>query len=285
MPSHERSSSEAAREAAREAVPASSLYDILAPVYDRWQRAGGMTPFSEVALAKLLPALERHGRDAAGPGRSADRPVARPGARSFVDLGCGTGDLLLGLALAHPRWRLLGLDGSAAMLEIARGKPGADPIDWAQSPLTTPSIPGALDAAGCFYDTLNHLTEIDALDAAVAAIAGALRPGGLFVFDTTNERGFDQWWRQGHRTWRGRGWSVAVETHYDAPSRRGQAEVVVEDRDQRANASLTERCFSADEIRAAMIAAGFEVLVEEPWSPFDIDAPGKTWWIGRNRPR
>ena len=271
---------EATSDTTRAVAPASALYDVLAPVYDRWQRAGGMTPFSEVALAKLLPALERHGRNA-GPERSG----VRSDIRCFVDLGCGTGDLLLGLARAQPRWRLLGLDGSAAMLEVARGKPGAERIDWTHSPVTAPSLPAGLDAAGCFYDTLNHLTEIDALDAAVAAIAAALRPGGLFVFDTTNERGFDQWWRQGQRLWRGPGWSVAVETHYDPLSRRGQAEVVVEDRDQRATASLTERCFHPAEIRAALTAAGLELLVEEPWSPFDIDAPGKTWWIGRNRPR
>jgi SAM-dependent methyltransferase len=252
--------------------PAAPLYDLLAPVYDRWQRAGGTTPFSAVVLAKLLPALARHGRDAAVP------------ERSFGDLGCGTGDLLLGLARAQPRWRLAGLDGSDAMLDVARGKPGADRIAWAQGPLTAPSIPTALDAAGCFYDTLNHLTEVDALETAVAAVAAALRPGGLFVFDTTNERGFELWWR-GNRTWRGRGWSVAVETQYDPASHRGQAEVVVEDRDQRAHASLTERCFSANEIRSALNAAGIEVIAEEPWSPFDIDAPGKTWWIGRNRPR
>ena len=80
--------------ATAETAPPPSLYDALAPVYDRWQSAGGTTPFSQVALSRLLPALERFGP-----------------ARSFIDLGCGTGDLLLGLQSVHPRWRLAGLDG------------------------------------------------------------------------------------------------------------------------------------------------------------------------------
>jgi ubiquinone/menaquinone biosynthesis C-methylase UbiE len=84
---------------------APSLYDALAPVYDRWQRADGTALFSQLVLHKLLPVL---GHQVRGP------------ARSFVDLGCGTGDLLLGGARARPGWRLAGLDGSAGMLAVAR---------------------------------------------------------------------------------------------------------------------------------------------------------------------
>ena len=54
-------------------------------------------------------------------------------------------------------------------------------------------------------------------------------------------------------------------------------------------AGRTARCASASspnaEIRSALAATGFDEVLGEPWSPFDLDAPGKTWWIGRNRPR
>jgi SAM-dependent methyltransferase len=243
---------------------APSLYDALAPIYDRWQRAGGMTPFSQLTLHKLLPVLGRH--------------VPGP-ERSFVDIGCGTGDLLLGLARVRPRWRLAGLDGSAAMLGVARGKPGAARIQWVRDPLADPArLTPAFDAAGCFYDTLNHLTDLAQLHVAVRRIAASLTPGGLFVFDTTNELGFDRWW-QGNRAWRGRDWSVVVETRYDGGRRLGRAEVTVDDRGLRTVASLTERCFSVAELEAALDSAGLASVAQERWSPFDVDAPGKTWWI------
>src|SRR6185369_447984 len=84
------------------------LYDALAPVYDEWQGAEDQTPFADVVLDKLEPELRRFGG-------------APPG--SFVDFGCGTGALLHGLRRRHPAWRLCGVDRSAAMLAVARGKP------------------------------------------------------------------------------------------------------------------------------------------------------------------
>jgi SAM-dependent methyltransferase len=273
-------------------VPTAALYDALAPIYDRWQAAGDTTPFSRVVLSKLLPALERFGREPAAVGAAA--PASSPRARSFLDLGCGTGDLLLGMGRAHPGWRLVGVDGSAAMLDVARAKPGADRVQWIQGPLVAPVAPEAvlpalpsLDAAGCFYDTLNHLADVAELNAAVRAVSTQLRPGGLFVFDATNELGFERWWR-GNRVWRERtsserSWSIAIETHYDAARRVAQAEVTIDDGGHQTQASLAERCFTDAEIRAALAAAGLDEVLRELWSPFDLDAPGKTWWIGRNR--
>jgi SAM-dependent methyltransferase len=254
-------------------VPTAALYDALAPVYDRWQTAGLARPFSHVVLAKLLPALARHARE----------PESAPVA-SFVDLGCGTGELLLGLHRAHPDWRLYGIDGSAAMLGVARAKPGADRVQWLEGAMAAPPAiaPPLLDAAGCFYDAINHLTNAAELHAAVRAVAALLQPGGLFVFDATNELGFDRWWR-GNRTWREPSWGVEIETRYDAVRRIAQAEVNIDDGGRQTRATLTERCFTNAEIRSALAAAGFRELLGEPWSPFVQDAPGKTWWIGRKR--
>lgn len=258
-------------------VPTAALYDALAPVYDRWQAAGLTRPFSQVVLAKLLPALKQHARE----------PETAPAAPlgSFVDLGCGTGELLLGLHRAHPGWRLLGVDGSAAMLDVARGKTGAHRVQWIRGAMTAPAAvaPPLFDAAGCFYDALNHLTSAAELHAAMRATAGLLRPGGLFVFDATNELGFERWWR-GNRTWRGPSWAVAIETHYDARRRVAHAEVTIDDGARRTHGTLRERFFTNAEIRSALAATGFDEVLGEPWSPFDLDAPGKTWWIGRNRP-
>jgi len=244
--------------------PAPSLYDALAPVYDRWQRSDGLTPFSQLALNKLVPVLGRY---------------VRGDARSFVDLGCGTGDLLLGLGRARPGWRLAGVDGSAGMLAVARGKPGAARVPWLQGALDGMVLPPpAFDAAGCFYDTLNHLTDLASLRAAFRGVAAALAPGGLFVFDVTNEIGFTRWWSS-QRVWRGPDWRIDVTTRYDGARGLGHAETVIDHRGARTVASLTERCFAEGDVNDALSAAGLDVRSYEPWSPFDTDAAGKTWWI------
>ena len=261
-------------------VPSAALYAALAPVYDRWQ-ASDETPFSELTLARLEPALERHGRAA---------PIA-----SFVDLGCGTGELLLALRARHPDWRLCGVDASPAMLAVARAKTNAASIAWRPTALESADQAAGVDrfdAAGAFYDTLNHLPDRAALARAFHAVARLLAPGGLFVFDVTNALGFRRWWT-GKRTWRGDGWQVHVEmTFQPAPggadaagsTGTGLAEVtVVENRIER-RASLAERCFPDAVIESALAEAGLHLESARPWAPFAIDASGKTLFIATKTP-
>jgi SAM-dependent methyltransferase len=272
--------------------PSAALYDALAPIYDEWQRANDATPFSDLVLSRLEPALARHG---GGAGGGAGAPFA------FLDIGCATGELLLGLRRHHPAWRLVGVDPSVAMLAVARAKApggaaalaaaprgGERAIAWVEGALGRPidlaagALEGAapFDAAGCFYDTLNHLPDRAALDAAAAAVAAALRPGGLFVFDVTNELGFRTWWH-GDSLWRGEGWSVATRTSYDAPTGVARAAVVVTRGTAQLACELTERCFTEEAVRTALGAAGLSVVSTDRWSPFEIDAPGKTWVVCR----
>ena len=95
------------------------LYGALAPIYDEWQSCDGMIPFAEVVRARLEPTLRG----------------IQTGALSFLDVGAGTGTLLVGLREQHPGWRLAGVDDSAAMLAVAVRKPDAASITWARARL------------------------------------------------------------------------------------------------------------------------------------------------------
>lgn len=53
--------------------------------------------------------------------------AAAPG-KQIVDIGCGTG--AVSLACAARGARVTGIDIDAGMLEVARGKPGADAVEW-----------------------------------------------------------------------------------------------------------------------------------------------------------
>ena len=242
------------------------LYDALAPIYDAWQAANDMRPFALVTHAKLAPLLASEAGGA---------PF------SFVDLGCGTGTLLHALRADNPGWRLAGADASRGMLAAARAKPAAASIAWARGGLGAPlPFRPSFDAAGCFYDTLNHLPDETALAAALASAAQVVRPGGLVVFDVTNRLGFERWWR-GTSRFRAAGWRLTIEAEFDAARARGTATVAVDRQGRAQSFALVERLVADAEIERALAPAGLALERREAWSPFEIDVPGKTWWVAR----
>jgi SAM-dependent methyltransferase len=250
------------------------LYDAIAPIYDEWQSWNGMTPFARVAAAKLAPVLDREAAAAAGTG--GHRPA-------FLDIGCGTGALLADVRGARPIWRLAGVDASAGMLAVARGKlAGAPDVTLARANLDALPFPTAFDVCSSFYDTLNHLPDAQALTGAFAAAAAVLRPGGLLAFDVTSRRGFEEWW-QTSDTFDGAGWRLVVDADFDLTTEIATAKMTIERDGRIAHHEVRERYFARDAIAAALVAAGFIVEKSEAWSPFPVGSLGKAWWEARLR--
>jgi SAM-dependent methyltransferase len=242
-------------------------YAALAAVYDDWQERYG--PFWKVVLPRLLDTVDRHGL-------TAQRP-------SFLDLGCGTGSLLLALRRRRPEWALTGVDASAAMLGAAAGKSGAGEVRWVHSSFVDPWISAQRhDVAGSFFDAINHAVTPGALAQLCAVTASALAPGALFVFDVNNRRGFEAWW-QGRRLYHGPGWTMTMDARFDPDAGLAEGCAVIERRGQTTRTAVTERCFTDGELDAALTAAGFAVLESAPWRPLPDDVPGKTWWVARRR--
>jgi SAM-dependent methyltransferase len=103
------------------------------------------------------------------------------GARSVVDVGCGTGTLAC--LLAARGLTVVGLDPAAASLELARRKPHADRVRWvlgeatALPPLQADLVTMTGNVAQVF------LTDVEWADT-LAAVHAALRPGGRLVFES-----------------------------------------------------------------------------------------------------
>src|SRR5215216_5791283 len=53
-----------------------------------------------------------------------------PHAGTVVDVGAGTGSLAIALSAARPDASVLAVDGDASVLDRARGKDGADAVEW-----------------------------------------------------------------------------------------------------------------------------------------------------------
>jgi SAM-dependent methyltransferase len=97
-----------------------------------------------------------------------------------LELGCGTG--LLTRELVDAGHRVIATDASPAMLELAREHVGSDVLELRPLVLPDDPLPEA-DAIVAVGHPINYLPDAAAIDRALIAIAGALRPGGVLAFD------------------------------------------------------------------------------------------------------
>jgi trans-aconitate methyltransferase len=98
----------------------------------------------------------------------------------LLDAGCGDGLLSMALAKRHPDWSVLGVDLRDGMLEGARARArgrGIGNVRFEAADLTKPLPESGFDTVVA----LECLHEIPDDRAALAAMAGALRSGGMLA--------------------------------------------------------------------------------------------------------
>jgi SAM-dependent methyltransferase len=96
-----------------------------------------------------------------------------------LELGCGSGALTRHLLAAGHR--VIATDASADMLALARSAMGGD-ADLRVLALPDDPLPPA-DAIVSVGHVISYLPDAAAVDRALAAAAGALRPGGVLAID------------------------------------------------------------------------------------------------------
>jgi SAM-dependent methyltransferase len=101
-----------------------------------------------------------------------------PSALSVLELGCGTGAMLSGLAY---RYEVTGVDRSPEMLQIAADKLPAHRL--VQADITQVRLGQRFDVVLCVFDTLNHLPSFADWQAMFERVHEHLAEGGLFIFD------------------------------------------------------------------------------------------------------
>ena len=102
-----------------------------------------------------------------------------------LDVGCGSGRLAA--ALLDEGFRVTGIDASPAMVALARECAPAATLEVVRLPLADASLP-QFDAVVSTGHVLNYLDSRDDVACAIADLAAAVRPGGVFAFDLMTER-------------------------------------------------------------------------------------------------
>lgn len=143
-------------------------------------------------LALLEPLLERNG--------------------TVVELGCGSGLLTRHLlAAGHD---VIPTDASPAMLDLAREVVG----DARRLTLPDDPIPEA-DAIVSIGHVLSYLPTAEAIERALAAIADALRPGGVLAIDLCDLHWAAARREQPNLGWVGDDWAIVTEFSVPSPDR------------------------------------------------------------------
>ncbi|MFQ5828980.1 MAG: class I SAM-dependent DNA methyltransferase [Candidatus Methylomirabilia bacterium] len=108
----------------------------------------------------------------------AKRPVRR-----VLDLGAGTGPHLL--RLAQRGYHMIGLDLSRENLAyvMARARERGLDVALLHANMSRFTLPQPVDAAICMADSQGHLLTNELIVKHLRAVARALRPGGIYVFD------------------------------------------------------------------------------------------------------
>ncbi len=104
-------------------------------------------------------------------------------ARSFLEIGCGTGLMLAALREAHPTLRLAGVEAHPDGLRFAARRLPEDVQLWQMDARALP-LRGAFDAIGAF-DVIEH---IEADEAVLASFRRALVPGGGLLLTVPQHR-------------------------------------------------------------------------------------------------
>ena len=226
-----------------------SGYDAFAPIYDAF--AAAMT--EDVPFYVELAAAAR------GP---------------VVELAVGTGRVAVPIA-ERTRRRVIGIDVSAEMIEIARRRAvdaGVD-LDLRVGDMTDLMLDEPTDLVICPFRAMLHLHGHDARVGVMRRVRAALVPGGrfawnAFVFDPAVAAEIDGVWREEG--------GVRHRSTYDVAERRIDLEL-------ESGASVPIWWVDRDEWEAAIAEAGLEIEALYGWfdrRPFD-DASREFVYVAR----
>ncbi len=105
--------------------------------------------------------------------------------KKVLDVGCGTG--FHSIELAKRGYKVMGVDLSPEMVEIARSKAKDFPnVSFLQADATKLGFFEEFDAAIAMYGVISYFISDTELLSFLGSVRRALKPGAVFVFDTWN---------------------------------------------------------------------------------------------------
>ncbi len=200
----------------------------------------------------------------------AERHFDRPGA--LLDLGCGTGRLLV--PFARRGYWVLAVDLSEEMLAVAGARAAAAGVTVHRLKANVVDLDGlrdqTFDYAACLFSTLGMVIGAEERRRVVGHVYRLLRPGGRFVLHVHN-RWLSVWDPQGRR------WLLADSLRALAGRRPGGDRTMPV---HQGIAGLTLHLFTRREAVALLRGAGFTIREVRPVGLGPDGRLPAAWWFG-----
>ena len=205
------------------------------------------------------------------------------GGSTVVDLCCGTGQLAA--TLTQRGFRVIGVDGSTAMIDLARLN--APDAEFVVADARSFVLAVSADAVVSTFDSLNHLMTLPDLEETFRQVATVLAPAGVFVFDLNMEEGFQSRWR-GSFGIVADDEVIVARSGFDGEQVIGRMDVTLMTPDgdlwKRTDLSLTQRSHPESDVRSALSTAGFDHVEVFDARDLDMDDVGRSLFRCRGQP-
>ncbi len=171
--------------------------------------------YTQPRLAALYDALNPAGPDTSFYLGLPGRPPQR-----ILDVGCGTG--LLACEFAALGHEVTGADPAAAMLAVARQRPGGDRVRWVAADAAGLALPDRFDLIVLTGHVFQLLITDEQIAAALRTLARHLAPDGQLALETRNPADQEwQYWSPARTRQRVGTPAGPVDVHYDIVSVTG----------------------------------------------------------------
>jgi SAM-dependent methyltransferase len=210
--------------------------------------------------------------------------VEELGARSVLDIGCGTGTFAL--LLGDRGLEVTGVDPAAGSLDVARSKSGAERVRWIHGDATA-LPPMQVDLSTMTGNAAQAIVDQEDWDGTLRGAYAALRRGGYLVFETRDPayRAWTEWNRAAsyrvmeiHGVGTVESWVEVADVSGALVTFRGTW--VFASDGQVLTSDSTLRFRERDEVEAALVAHGYAVddVRDAP------DRPGREFVFFARRP-
>ncbi len=180
-----------------------------------------------------------------------------PANARVLDVCCGTG--YLARLLVSRGLRVTGIDVSAEMVGCARRNVAE--AEFLVADCRDFHLPGRFHGAVSTFDSLNHVLTMPDLERVFCNVHQALRRGGLFAFDMLLEEAYRTRWADNFALVRDDHVLAITGNGFHETTRLAECRITMFRLDgnvwQRSDITVTERCYTAQEITQALDAAGF----------------------------
>ena len=183
--------------------------------------------------------------------------------KSLLDLGCGTGEILL---RAHRDYECTGVDLSEGMLTRAAEKLSLEEITipLVEQDMTKLDLGRGFNVIISMFDTVNHLTTLEGLDNLFKGIERHLEDGGVYIFDVVDRSFMEEMFPGGVFLDERKNMTVIWEHEYEEEDGLDYINTTffVEEKDGRFTRHIEDyakRIFTKEEIEKAASNSGLSV--------------------------